>query len=195
MNKLNLANVRMILDSYSRMSPIPSQLGLSFGLACSVKEGYSASYSITEERYEVKERHKIGFCGNPYLGVPSETFYQSDLRHLIENSENPHAGFYKITESDVFGIGDLANVNITEKGKTVFDMPLLIVGQSASHFYLKSAVELFEEPKKKGLWDFITGNKYWDCAKVPKDQLTHKYIKLNVNDVLPDYEDEDLASA
>lgn len=194
MNKLNIANVRMILDSYSRMNPMPSQLGLPFGLASSVKEGYSASYSITEERYKLQERYKVGFLGNPYLGVPSETFYQSDLSYRLERSDNPYAGFYEIVESNTFEIGEIVNIDVTQQGQKLFDIPLVIVGQSPNHFYLKSVVELFDKPQKRGLWDLITGNQYWDCAKVPKDQLTHKYIKLNASDVLPDYS-ENLASA
>lgn len=192
MNKLNLENVRMILDSYSRMNPIPSQLGLPFGLAYRLQDGYSACYTITEKQHIVKENHKIGFNGNQYLGLPSESFYQCDLRSILKKSENPYAGFYEIVYANSFQVGDITSVEVSHNNEKLFDIPFLIIGEDKNHFFIKPIIELFEAPPKKSFKDIITRNQYWDCGKVEKEELTQKYKKLETKDVIPDrYIDDD----
>lgn len=186
MNDLNLSNVRMILDSYSRLDNASRLFNLPIGLARSLDNGYSACYSITEERYKLEENYKIGFVGNHYLGSPNENFYQSDLRSLMAKSENPHAGFYEIVQTNSFVIGDITSVDVFLLNEKLFDLPFLIVGESTSHFYIKPIIETFEKPKKKSFMDIITRNQYWDCGRIEKEELTQKYIKLAINAVMPD---------
>jgi hypothetical protein len=186
MNDLNLSNVRMILDSYSRLDNASRLFNLPIGLARSLDNGYSACYSITEERYKLEDNYKIGFVGNHYLGSPNENFYQSDLRSLMAKSENPHAGFYEIVQTNSFVIGDITSVDVFLLNEKLFDLPFLIVGESTSHFYIKPIIETFEKPKKKSFMDIITRNQYWDCGRIEKEELTQKYIKLAINAVMPD---------
>lgn len=186
MNDLHLSNVRMILDSHSRMDHSSRLFNLPIGLARSLDNGYSACYSITEERYKIEDNYKIGVIGNHYLGNPNENFYQSDLRNLMAKSENPHVGFYEIIQTNSFVIGDITSVDVHLQVEKLFDIPFLIVGESATHFYLKPIIETFEKPKKKSFMDIITRNQYWDCGRIEKNELTQKYIKLNINSVMPD---------
>lgn len=186
MNDLNLPNVRMILDSYSRLDNASRLFNFPFGFSTRTDVGYSACYSITEDRYKLEDSFKIGFVGNHYLGSPNETFYQSDLRSILESSENPHAGFYEIIQTNSFVIGDITSVDIHLQAEKLFDIPFLIVGESATHFYLKPIIETFEKPKKKSFMDIITRNQYWDCGRIEKDELTQKYIKMHINAVIPD---------
>lgn len=186
MNDLNLSNVRMILDSYSRLDNASRLFNLPIGLARSLDNGYSACYSITEERYKLEDNYKIGFVGNHYLGNPNENLYQSDLRSLMAKSKNPHAGFYEIVQTNSFVIGDITSVDVFLLNEKLFDLPFLIVGESTSHFYIKPIIETFEKPKKKSFMDIITRNQYWDCGRIEKEELTQKYIKIAINAVMPD---------
>lgn len=186
MNDLNLSNVRMILDSYSRLDNASRLFNLPIGLARSLDTGYSACYSITEERYKLEDNYKIGFVGNHYFGSPNENIYQSDLCSLMAKSKNPHAGFYEIIQTNSFVIGDITSVDVCLLDEKLFDMPFLIVGESTSHFYIKPIIETFEKPKKKSFMDIITRNQYWDCGRIEKEELTQKYIKLAINAVMPD---------
>lgn len=186
MNDLNLSNVRMILDSHSRLDHSSRLFNLPIGLARSLDNGYSACYSVTEDRYKLADKHKIGLVGNHYLGSPNENFYQSDLRSVMAKSENPHAGFYEIVHTNSFVVGDITSVDVYQQAEKLFDIPFLIVAESTTHFFIKPIIELFEKPKKKSFMDIITRNKHWDCGRIEKEELTQKYIKLSINAVLPD---------
>jgi hypothetical protein len=186
MNDLNLSNIRIILDSYSRLDNSSRLFNLPIGLARRLDTGYSACYSITEDRYKINENYKIGFVGNYYFGIPNENFYQSDLRSLMAKSKNQHAGFYEIVHTNSFVIGDITSVDVCKNSEKLFDIPFLIVGESSTHFYIKPIIETFEKPKKKSLMDIITRNQYWDCGRIEKEELTQKYIKLDINTVMPD---------
>lgn len=173
MSQLNLANVRMVLDAYGHMSRIVP------------KDGYSACYSITEADYQIKTDNKIGFVGIKDLGVPDITFYQSDLRQLINSSSNPYAGFYEIVEASDFVVGDIVSIDVCADSVKLFDIPLVIIGEDKDTVYLKLVIETFEKPAKKSFMDWITRNPYWDCGKVSKGEFTHKYQKLSVDNVIP----------
>lgn len=193
MNTPVLSNVRLILDSYSRLSRAARNLGIPIGVASSYKDGYSTCYSITEEQYQIADNHKIGVVGIKDLGVPDQSFYQSDLRTLIQESLNKHAGFYEIVESDSFAVGDIISIDIFDLAVKQFDVPLLIVGEDANNFYIKFIIETFEKPIKKSFKDIIMRNPYWDCGKVSKKDLTHKYQKLSIQDVMPSRSYVDIA--
>lgn len=189
MTTLNLSNVRLILDAYSRCASITFFGGECFQYS---KDGFSALYSITEERYKIDDNYKIGFLGNKFQGTPEKDFYQSDLKTLIKKSQNPHAGFYQIVYTDKFNEGDLAYVPVVIEGtdKVVFEIPFLIVHIESGYAFVKSAIELFEKPIKKSLWDFVTRNKYWDCQKIDLSEITQKFEKLDTKTVMPGYQYE-----
>lgn len=191
MNQLNISNVRMILDSYSRLNNASHLFGLPIAFSSSLNEGYSACYTISEERYKLKENYKISVVGNHYMFVPNEQFYQSDLRSLMEKSKNPHAGFYEIVDADSFQVGDIVSVDACHHNEKLFDLPLLIVAEDKSKLYVKLVIESFEKPPKKSLKDILTRNPYWDCAHILKEDVTKKYRKLSVDDVIPDVNRED----
>lgn len=192
MTQLNISNVRLILDSHSRLNNASALFNIPIGFASSVQEGYSACYSITEKDYSLKDNYKIGLLGIGHLSVPNEKFYQSDLRSLIEGSSNIHAGFYEIVEADTLKVGDITSVDVCHQGNKLFDIPFMIVGEDTAKFYIKPIIETFEKPQKKSFMDIITRNPYWDCGVIEKAELTHKYRKLSVHDVIPDrYSDDD----
>lgn len=190
MTTLNLSNVRLILDSYSRMSN-----NRLFGISSSfdVRDGFSTVYSITEERYKISENYKIGVVGNDLLGTYGQDFYQSDLEDLIEKSENPHAGFFEIVDAKQVFVGDLISIPVTVKDsdKVLFEIPYLVVAIENGNAFVKSAIELFQEPVKKTFFDFIKQNQYWDCQKVDLCDITQKFKKLDTKLVMPGYQHED----
>lgn len=195
MTQLNIANVRLILDSHSRLIKASAVFDLPICLASTVEESYSACYTITEKDHPLKENHKIGLVGTHYFSVPNEKFYQSDLRTRLENESNPHAGFYEIVENGTFQVGDITSVDVCHQGNKLFDMPFIIVGEDAAKFYIKPIIDTFDKPQKKSFMDIITRNPYWDCGGIEKSELTHKYRKLSVDDVIPDrYSDDDVAA-
>jgi len=195
MNKPNLNNVRLILDSHSRMcASLPS---LGFGLASSTKDGYSTVYSITEDRYKISENYKIGVVGIRHLGVPNESFYQDDLKSILKNSENPHAGFYELSFTDKVEPGDLISIPaiIENTDIVAFEVPYFVVAVESGYAFVKTAIELFQKPAQKSIWDFITQNPHWDCQKVDLCDITQKFVKLDTKNVMPGYHYDDLESA
>jgi len=186
MTQLNIANVRLILDSYSRMGNMDAIFYMPFDYSDIVKNGYSACYTITEKDYVISDNYKIGCLGISHMLVPDANFYISDLRTLIENSSNPYAGFYEIIESDTFQVDDIVSFDVCHDGKKLFDIPFIIVGEDNVKFYIKPIIETFEKPQKKSFMDIITRNPYWNCTFVGKTELTHKYRKLAFNDIVQD---------
>lgn len=51
-------------------------------------------YSITEERYKIKDGYKVGLVGNANHFTPDENHYLGDLRSLLKNRASPLEGVY-----------------------------------------------------------------------------------------------------
>jgi hypothetical protein len=195
MTTLNLSNVRLILDAYGRVSAHTFFGGPVFEYS---KNGFSALYSITEERYKIEENYKIGVVGNFLQGVSNQDFYQSDLETLIKDAENQHAGFYQLCYSTEICVGDLIPVTLVNEttGDTFSEIPHQIVGIQNGHAFVKPVIEIFHKPARKSIWDFITQNQYWDCQTIDLAEITQKFEKLDPKVVMPGYKhykDEDVA--
>lgn len=195
MKKPNIKNVRLILDSHSRMCASCESLG--FSIASSTKDGYSTVYTITEKNYKISDNHKIGFVGIPHLGVPAESFYQSDLKSIIERKANPYAGFYEIVPVTKIEINDILDLPAVDKHtrEQLFNVPSIVLGFDGEFVFVKPIIELFR-PVKKGFFDFLKRNPFGkDVLKLETSMFANKFQKLNVCDVIPGYHYDDLESA
>lgn len=188
MTTLNLSNVRLILDAYSRKSN-ERLLGMPFSF--DVRDGFSTIYSITQERYKISENYKIGLVGNELMTY-NKDFYQSDLESIIERSENPYAGFYELVYAEKIVVGNLISVPLTFKDsdKVLFEIPYFVIAIENGQAFVKPVIELFQKAITKSLWDFVTRNKYWDCQKIDLSEITQKFEKLDTKTVMPGYQHE-----
>lgn len=190
MSQVNLSNIRIIMDSYSRLqTPLFGLLPVS--LASSERDGYSALYSITEERYKLHDQYKIGLQGNLIFGVPNENYYQSDLKNLLKNSDNPFDGVYEIINH----YGELDNgeilsldVNVS-KYEIKFEIPLVIIEQDEKYYYCKSVIEnrIKNQFYFKNLFFKLRYGTELIRVEKEKGAMKRKFNKISLANIMPQY--------
>lgn len=175
----DISKIRLILDSYEIMS---AHIGIK---AKSYDKGFSTVYGITEENYKIKDNHKIGVVGSKFLGVPDRSFYQSDLRSLIEGADNKHAGFYQLVPAVTIVVGDIVNTEIhfDNDNEILFEMPVLVTAVDCDKISGEALIETFI-PTKRSFWSWLNPKYRPGVFQIKKTDIKEKLEKIPTKSII-----------